>query len=99
MNRSQVTATVLVDDERVRVTRFDFAPGAETGWHVHSHDYVVTTVTDCAFLLEEPEGASREVDVAAGEAYRRSEGVAHNVVNRGAKPMTFVETELKNQVV
>lgn len=99
MSRPQVTATVLVDDERVRVTRFDFAPGAETGWHVHCHDYVVTAVTDCAFLLEEPEGASREVDVAAGEAYRRSEGVEHNVVNRGTKPMIFVETELKNQVV
>lgn len=96
MNRSKATATVLVDDERVRVTRFDFPAGAETGWHVHGHDYVVTTITDCNFLLEEPGGTSREVDVAAGEAYRRSEGVEHNVVNRGTQPMTFVEIELKN---
>ena len=95
MERAQATATVLVDDDRVRVTRFDFAPGAETGWHVHRHDYVVTAVTDCAFLLEEPSGATREADVKAGDAYRRSEGVEHNVVNRGPKPMTFVETELK----
>lgn len=96
MTRPKATATVPIDDERVIVTRFDFAPGAETGWHVHGHDYVVTTVTDCKFLLEEPGGSSREVDVAAGEAYRRSEGVEHNVVNRGTQPMTFVETELKN---
>jgi mannose-6-phosphate isomerase-like protein (cupin superfamily) len=96
MNRSKATATVLIDDERVTVTRFDFAPGAETGWHVHGHDYVVTAITDCQFLLEEPDGSSREADVAAGEAYRRSEGVEHNVVNRGTQPMTFVETELKN---
>ena len=96
MNRSKATATVLVDDERVTVTRFDIQAGAETGWHVHSHDYVVIAVTDCAFLLEEPGGSSRETDVAAGQAYRRSEGVEHNVINRGARPMTFVETELKN---
>ncbi|MDW3223614.1 MAG: cupin domain-containing protein [Paracoccaceae bacterium] len=96
MHRPQATATVLVDDERVRVTRFEFASDAETGWHVHGHDYVVTAVTDCAFLLEEPGGSAREVDVAAGDAYRRSKGVKHNVVNRGTEPMTFVETELKD---
>lgn len=54
MTRPAATSHVLVDDERVRVTRFDFAPGAETGWHRHDMDYVVTPVTDCHFLLEEP---------------------------------------------
>ena len=29
--RPNCTATLLVDDDRVRVTRFEFAPGAETG--------------------------------------------------------------------
>lgn len=96
MDRPKATATVLVDDDRVTVTRFDFAPGAETGWHKHRYDYVVTAVTDCAFLLEEPGDVSRQVDVAAGEAYRRSEGVEHNVVNRRTEPMAFVEIELKN---
>ncbi|PRY20440.1 mannose-6-phosphate isomerase-like protein (cupin superfamily) [Aliiruegeria haliotis] len=96
MNRPKATAKVLVDDERVRVTRFSFAPGAETGWHVHGHDYVVTAITDCEFHLEEPGDTSREVDVPAGEAYCRSEGVEHNVVHRGANPMIFVEIELKS---
>lgn len=95
MPRAQAKATLLVDDDRVRVTRFDFAPGAETGWHVHAMDYVVTTVTPCQFLIEEPSGQSREIDIAAGEAYRRDNGVEHNVVNRGDKPMAFVEIELK----
>jgi len=93
--RQQATATILVDDDRVRVTRFDFAPGAETGWHRHGHDYVVTPVTECRMLLEEPDGNSREVTMPAGAAYRRQEGVEHNVINAGEKPMTFVETELK----
>ena len=95
MARPTCTATQLIDDARVRVTRFDFAPGAETGWHRHGLDYVITTLTDCEMLLEEPGGGSRQVTIPAGTAYRRSEGVEHNVVNAGPGPMSFVEVELK----
>lgn len=93
--RPACTATQLIDDTRVRVTRFDFQPGAETGWHRHSFDYVITAVTDCHMLLENPDGDSRRVLVPAGSAYRRMEGVEHNVINDGAAPMTFIEVELK----
>ena len=92
--RDRATGTVLVEDGRVRVTRFDFAPGAETGWHVHGHDYVVTPVTRCEMLLEEPGGASRTVTLDPGASYRRGAGVEHNVVNAGGDPMSFVEVEL-----
>ena len=95
MKREQATATQLIDDDRVRVTRFDFVPGAETGWHRHEMDYVITALTDCRMLLEEPGGKSREVLVPAGTVYRRDEGVEHNVINGGDEPMSFVETELK----
>ena len=33
--REPATATVQLDTEHVRVTRWDFNPGAETGWHRH----------------------------------------------------------------
>jgi beta-alanine degradation protein BauB len=46
-------------------------------------------------LLEEPGGTSRTVFVPAGTAYRRMEGVEHNVVNTGTTVMSFVEIELK----
>ena len=95
MQREPATATTLVDDDRVRVTRFDFEPGQETGWHVHGHDYVVTPVTECVMLLEEPGGGTREVTMAPGAAYRRPLGVEHNVINGGTEPMSFVEIELK----
>ncbi len=95
MARQPATATQLVDDDRVRVTRFDFGPGAETGWHEHAHDYVVTAVTECLMMLEEPDGTTRNADISAGEAYRRSKGVRHNVINRGERAMSFVEVELK----
>jgi len=96
MSRPQASHEVLIDDGKVRVTRWDFAPGAETGWHRHGMDYVVTTLTPCHMLLEEPGGGSRRVNMEAGIAYRRSEGVEHNVINDGEKPMSFVEIELKS---
>jgi len=93
--RPACTATQLIDDDLVRVTRFDFAPGAETGWHRHGMNYVITALTDCPMLLEEPGGASRQVLVAAGTVYRRDAGVEHNVVNAGGAVMSFIETEIK----
>ena len=91
----QAVTTRLVDDDRVRVTRFDFAPGAETGWHEHGYDYVITAITDCTMSLQEPGGHVRTVLVAAGDAYHREKGVTHNVINGGTSPMSFVEVELK----
>lgn len=88
-------AEILINDARVRVTRFDFAPGDETGWHTHGMDYVITTLTDCQMRLEEPGGETREVLIPAGTVYRREQGVEHNVINGGDATMTFIETELK----
>ena len=95
MAATEAEATRLIDDAKTRVTRFDFAPGAETGWHRHDMDYVIVAVTDCRMRLEEPGGASREVLVAAGESYARQQGVEHNVINAGDTAMAFVEVELK----
>lgn len=95
MTRLAAVPTTLVDDDRVRVTRWDFAPGAETGWHTHGMDYVVTPVTACTMLLEEPGGGERRVTMPPGQAYARKAGVQHNVVNAGDAPMAFVEVELK----
>ncbi len=95
MSRPPCTATNLLNDARTRVTRFDFAPGAETGWHRHGFDYVITAITDCHMLLELPGGEVKRVLVHAGTAYRRDEGVEHNVVNDGEAAMSFVEVELK----
>ncbi len=37
----KAASTVQVENERVIVTEWRFAPGADTGHHVHAHDYVV----------------------------------------------------------
>ena len=97
MARMPAVAAQLVDDDLVRVSRFTFAPDAETGWHTHGFDYVITAITDCAMRLEDPDGTTRDVMVPAGEAYRRSAGIQHNVINAGTEPMVFIEVEIKPQ--
>lgn len=95
MSREQAVATRLLEDDRVRVTRFDFAPGAETGWHTHEMDYVITTLTTCNLVLEHPDGTTTGTTVPPGQAYTRVEGTKHNVINGGDAPMAFIEVELK----
>ena len=43
--RSPCKSKMLVDDERTRVTRFEFQPDQETGWHEHEFGYVITAIT------------------------------------------------------
>jgi beta-alanine degradation protein BauB len=76
----QARPTVQIDNDRVMVTLWSFAPGAETGHHVHVHDYVVVPVLDGNLRLEELEGI-REVQLRAGISYARPAGIAHNVIN------------------
>jgi quercetin dioxygenase-like cupin family protein len=86
--------TVLIDDATTRVTRWDFEPGAETGWHKHGLGYVVVPMTDLNFLLKEPTG-ERRVFVPKGAAYARDAGMEHNVINGGTEFMSFIEIEMK----
>ena len=92
--RPPAVSTILADDERCRVTRWDFEPGADTGWHRHGLSYLVMATTDCSFLIEE-DGGERRVEVPSGTVYTRDAGVEHNVVNGGPAPMSFVEVEFK----
>ena len=94
--RSICSSTLLVEDKKVRVTRFDFESDQETGWHVHKHDYVITAITDCVMMLEHPDGTKTKLEVLAGTAYSRDAGIRHNVINASEQKMSFVEIELKN---
>lgn len=84
---------VQVENEWVRVTEWRFAPGAETGHHVHAHDYVVVPLTSGILRLEEPAG-TRIAQLETGVAYARGRGVSHNVINANSHEFRFLEIEL-----
>jgi quercetin dioxygenase-like cupin family protein len=83
-----------IETDRVIVTEWRFAPGAETGYHVHAHDYVVVPLVTGTVRVEEPSG-EREVEMLAGASYARPAGVGHNLVNTNDYEFRFVEVELR----
>jgi quercetin dioxygenase-like cupin family protein len=86
--------TIQQEDTTVRITRWDFAPGAATGWHTHGWPYFVVMLTDAVMKIEAA-GAVSEVQRKAGESYQRPAGIEHDVMNGSEHPITFVEIEIK----
>lgn len=86
---------VLVDNDKVKVTRWNFSDGAETGWHRHGWDYVVVPLADGKLLAELPGGTSTEAVLTEHVPYFRAEGVEHNIINASGKPYAFIEIEIK----
>jgi quercetin dioxygenase-like cupin family protein len=95
-NLPKAVATVQVDNERVRVIEWRFAPGAETGEHVHGMDYVVVPMKDGRLKLVSPQGEESFAELKRGVSYFRKAGVHHNVINANAFDFAFVEIELKS---
>jgi quercetin dioxygenase-like cupin family protein len=87
--------TVQQDDATVRITRWDFVPGAATGWHTHGWPYFVVMLTDALMKIEAADGQVSEVRLSAGQSYRRPAGIEHDVMNGSDQPMAFVEIEIK----
>ena len=92
--RPKAVSKPILQNDRVIVTEWRFAPGAETGWHRHAHDYVIVCLTTGQLTAETKEGDA-VVDLKLGQSYARPEGVEHNIVNSGGKEFAFIEIELK----
>ena len=87
--------TTTVDDDRLRITTWEFDDGDATGHHRHEFDYVVVPVTGGTFEVVSADGGTRTLTQEAGVAYLGSEGTEHDVVNRSGRVASFVEIELK----
>ena len=93
--REKAKPTVQIDDDKVKVTRWDFLPGAETGWHRHEMDYIVVPLADGALTAEMPDGSVVENKLTIGASYARLVGVEHNIINNNDSRYSFIEIELK----
>ena len=92
-DRPLAISTVQIENELVRVTEWRFPPGTSTGFHRHAHDYVVVPMTSARLRILTSEGELAG-DLVSGQAYVRSAGVEHEVVNDNPFEVVFVETEL-----
>ena len=94
LQRPKALSKLLEETDRVILTEWRLAPGAETGWHRHAHDYVVVCLTTGMLLAETPTG-NVEIPLRLGQSYARPLGIEHNIVNAGVEEFVFVEVELK----
>jgi len=95
-NAKPAIATVQIDNERMRVTEWRFAPGAATGFHRHAYDYCVVPLTTGKLRIEGKDGVS-EAELVTGRSYTRWEGVEHDVINANDFEFVFIEVELKEK--
>jgi quercetin dioxygenase-like cupin family protein len=86
--------TVQRDDDDIRITRYDFAPGAVTGWHTHGWPYFVVMLTDGVLRIHNGTTVS-DTHLTAGQAYNRVSGIEHDVMNGSDHPIAFIEIEVK----
>ena len=93
-NSGGAVGTVLIENDRVRVTRWDFPkPGDCTGWHRHEHDYVVVPLFDGDLRIDN--GAETVISsLTTGGSYFRQAGVEHDVCSGNDGACSFIEVEL-----
>jgi len=94
MTETAAVPTVKIDNARVRVTEWRFAPGARTGHHRHDYAYVVVPLVSGTLAAVGAAGETTSV-LRVGEPYYRDAGVEHDVRNANAFEFAFIEIELK----
>jgi beta-alanine degradation protein BauB len=91
--RPQAIPNVQIYNDRIIVTEWRFPPGAETGWHIQSHNYIVIPQTSGSLELQTHEG-TKIVQLHAGQSYARHIGIQHNVINPTNNEIVFIEVEV-----
>ncbi len=90
---------VLRDDADTRVSLFTIAPGEQTGWHRHDHDYLVVNLTDAEFTFDirQPDGTivPGATSNRPRDTHTHPVGVEHNATNAGSNTIVLVEIEHK----
>jgi mannose-6-phosphate isomerase-like protein (cupin superfamily) len=94
MSLPTVDPEVLVDNEHTRTVRRTLPPGTAIGRHVHPLPYVVVPLVPGTLTFSDGAG-DREVMLAPGTATFRPAGIDHDVSNRSATTVDFIELEIR----
>ena len=71
MKRKSVKTNIQVDNEVVKITKYCFAPEAETKMHKHKYDYIVTPITNGKLLMIDKKGNQSSSLLTASKSYFR----------------------------
>ena len=73
--KNKAISNIQIDNKLVKVTKYSFMPGQETGMHKHLYDYIVTPITNGKLLLIDKNGKERDFSLIASQSYFRKAGV------------------------
>ena len=86
--------TVLIDNEKVKVTEWYFEVRDSTGTHTHEYDYVVVPMMDGELKIVDKDNNETISKLTKGGSYFREKGVHHNVFFFFFHPYSFIEIEM-----
>lgn len=95
-NTGNVTAPVILENDKVKVTEFVSASGADAcGKGKHSHnERLVIAITDASIKMTTEDGKTQNLELKAGTAFWGGTET-HSVVNIGKQPAKFYAVEVK----
>jgi len=88
--------TLLLENDRTRITQWVFAPGDQTRWHNHTHDYVTVQQSGGALLLQAQGGSGKRIEYQAGRTLSWKAPIIHNAINISDVKVRMLEIELKS---
>jgi quercetin dioxygenase-like cupin family protein len=92
---AETSATVLLENERVRVREVLLEPGVKNGPHTHPFAHVGVILDPGTLQFNSPDGKSEQVTFKSGSVGWRDAKVTHEVVNISKSPMRIIEVEIK----
>jgi quercetin dioxygenase-like cupin family protein/proteasome lid subunit RPN8/RPN11 len=83
------------ENHRMRIYRYDLAPGSSSALHTHQRPYLIVAVTDTNLRMTLPDGGAMVHPVKAGDLHWVDTTVTHALANDGTERGILVEFELK----
>tara|TARA_Y100001936_G_scaffold174230_1_gene170700 strand:+ start:905 stop:1186 length:282 start_codon:yes stop_codon:yes gene_type:complete len=85
---------ILIENDRIRITKWHFLPNQSTGSHVHEFDYVVIPTKSGTLNVIENLTVNKS-ELFLNQPYYRSKGITHEITYTGRDYMEFIEIEIK----
>ncbi len=88
-------APPAAENPKMRVYRYELAPGVRSAEHTHARPYLLVAATGMDLRMTSPDGRSMAHPVKAGDLHWVDVAVTHTFANEGAEKGVLVEIELK----
>jgi quercetin dioxygenase-like cupin family protein len=92
---AEAFAAPVAENPKMRMYRYELAPGASAPPHAHARPYALIAATAMTLRTTTSTGASTDAVLAAGDLQWVDSAATHTYTNRGSAPGILVEFELK----